>query len=511
MYQKVREYIRRYKMLEQGDKIIAGVSGGADSICLLFMLIGLAKEIGCSVTAVHVHHGLRGAAADADAAYVERVCREQGIRCRIFREDVGAFAERNRLTVEEAGRDVRRACFLRVMEEEQGTKVALAHHQNDNAETLIWNLCRGCGIKGLGGIAPVAGAFIRPLLCLRRDEIESYLKERGIAYCVDETNLEDAYTRNRIRRHVIPYLEEHVNRQSVEHMSETMEQIRKIGSYLEQEVLRYQKECVSFREDGAAVLEKEAFRKVPEAVRAFLLHELLCRAARRRKDIEAVHVKMLEALLEKQVGRQIRLPYGVRAVRCYEGIELITVSGEEYERGRRGHKEDRREYEEGRRGHKEGRRVPQESGETDKASVICISGSCGSAELPWMDGSVRKLKWRVLERESDEKEEMIIFPKNPYTKWFDYDIIKKILTVRTRRAGDYLVINENGSKQKLKAFFINEKIPAEIREKIPLIACGEEILWIPGYRRSSACLVKTTTKEILQIQMNGGKGNGRKY
>ena len=511
MYQKVREYIRRYKMLEQGDKIIAGVSGGADSICLLFMLIGLAKEIGCSVTAVHVHHGLRGAAADADAAYVERVCREQGIGCRIFREDVGAFAERNRLTVEEAGRDVRRACFLRVMEEEQGTKVALAHHQNDNAETLIWNLCRGCGIKGLGGIAPVAGAFIRPLLCLRRDEIESYLKERGIAYCVDETNLEDAYTRNRIRRHVIPYLEENVNRQSVEHMSETMEQIRKIGSYLEQEVLRYQKECVSFREDGAAVLEKEAFRKVPEAVRAFLLHELLCRAARRRKDIEAVHVKMLEALLEKQVGRQIRLPYGVRAVRCYEGIELITVSGEEYERGRRGHKEDRREYEEGRRGHKEGRRVPQESGETDKASVICISGSCGSAELPWMDGSVRKLKWRVLERESDEKEEMIIFPKNPYTKWFDYDIIKNTVKMRYREPGDYITISKNGGTQKLKQYFINEKVPGRQRDKIWLAADGRHIMWIVGYRQNQMYQITDKTRRILEIEINGGEDDGGEY
>ena len=181
MYRRVREYIRRYGMLEQGDRIIAGVSGGADSICLLFMLIDYAKEAGCSVAAVHVHHGLRGEAADADAAYVEKVCEEQGIGCRVFREDVRAFAEQKGLTVEEAGRDVRRECFRKVMEEEHGTKIALAHHQDDNAETLIWNLCRGCGIKGLGGIAPAAGDFIRPLLCLRRHEIEAYLKERGIA------------------------------------------------------------------------------------------------------------------------------------------------------------------------------------------------------------------------------------------------------------------------------------------------------------------------------------------
>ena len=247
-------------------------------------------------------------------------------------------------------------------------------------------------------------------------------------------------------------------------------------------------------QDGAAVLEKEAFRKVPEAVRAFLLHELLCRAARRRKDIEAVHVKMLEALLEKQVGRQIRLPYGVRAVRCYEGIELITVSGEEYERGRCGHKEDRREYEEGRRGHKEGRRVPQESGETDKASVICISGSCGSAELPWMDGSVRKLKWRVLERESDEKEEMIIFPKNPYTKWFDYDIIENTVKIRHRRPGDYITISKEGGTQKLKQYFINEKIPGGLRDRI----------WLAAYYVGCRVQAEPEVSDYRQDQENPG-------
>lgn len=180
MYRKVSEYIRRYEMLEQGDRIIAGVSGGADSICLLFMLIDIVKETGCSIVAVHVHHGLRGAAADADADYVEKVCEEQGIKCRVFREDVKAFADQKGQTLEEAGRNVRRECFRKVMEEEQGTKIALAHHQDDNAETLILNLCRGCGIKGLGGIAPVSGIFIRPLLCLRKNEIEAYLKERGL-------------------------------------------------------------------------------------------------------------------------------------------------------------------------------------------------------------------------------------------------------------------------------------------------------------------------------------------
>ena len=229
MYQRVKEYIQRYHMLEKEDKVVTGVSGGADSICLLFMLIELQKELGFSIVAVHVHHGLREGTADADAAYVQKVCREQGIDLRIFREDVKKYAKKNKLTLEEAGRNVRRMRFGQVLEESGGTKIALAHHQNDNAETLIWNLCRGCGLKGMGGIAPVDGVYVRPLLCLKRKEIESYLAERGISYCTDETNLEDDYTRNRIRSHVIPYLEEQINQQTVEHMADTMELMRKLG------------------------------------------------------------------------------------------------------------------------------------------------------------------------------------------------------------------------------------------------------------------------------------------
>ncbi len=239
MYQRVREYIRRYHMLDKEDRVIAGVSGGADSICLLFMLMKLKEELDLDVLAVHVHHGLRGADADADAEYVRRICDGWGVGLRTFHEDVRKLAGQSGLSLEEAGRDIRREIFLRVRDELGGGKIALAHHQNDNAETLIWNLCRGCGIRGLGGIAPVTGPWIRPLLCLKREEIESYLKNRGISYCTDETNLEDDYTRNRIRRHVIPYLEEQVNRQTVSHMSETMEQMRVLGEYIRQETARY--------------------------------------------------------------------------------------------------------------------------------------------------------------------------------------------------------------------------------------------------------------------------------
>ena len=203
MYKKVREYIRAWQMLGAKDKVIAGVSGGADSICLLFMLLMLKSEIGFEIAAVHIHHGLREGTADRDEAYVRDVCEKENVELFVYHENVKDYAKEHRLTLEEAGRKVRRDCFVKVMRQQGGTCIALAHHKNDNAETVLWNLCRGAGLKGMGGISPKNGVWIRPLLCLERIEIESYLEKRGISYCTDETNLEEGYTRNRIRNRVL--------------------------------------------------------------------------------------------------------------------------------------------------------------------------------------------------------------------------------------------------------------------------------------------------------------------
>lgn len=455
MYQRVREYIQRYHMLDGTDKVIVGVSGGADSVCLLFMLAELKRELGFSLMAVHVHHGIREESADADAAYVEKICNEQGIELCTFREDVRTYARQNKLTLEEAGRDVRRAVLGRVLEECKGTKIALAHHRNDNVETFIWNLCRGCGLKGMGGIAPVDGVFIRPLLCLNREEIESYLRNLGISYCTDETNLEDEYTRNRIRNNVIPYLEKQVNRQTVLHMAETMEQMRVLGAYVEQETAKYTGRCVRYEKEGAAVLKEMEYRKVPEALQPYVIHEMICRVAGQRKDIELTHTRMIEELLNKQTGRRLWLPYNVEAVRCYEGIEVYKKQS----------LEQKKQYEE--------------------------------AEY--------KARMKIFDRTPD----MTIFPETPYTKWFDYDIIKNTVKIRHREPGDYITINRQGGTQKLKQYFINQKIPGKERDKIWLVADGQHIMWVVGYRQNQKYQVTDKTRRILEIEINGGKRDGR--
>lgn len=444
MYRKVKAYVKEHHMLTEQDKVIAGVSGGADSICLLFMLRELQKETGFELIAVHVNHGLRGTAADEDEAYVQQVCQQQGVELLVFHEDVKDYAERYGYTEEEAGREVRRRDFLKVLEERNGTKIALAHHKNDNVETFLWNLCRGTGLKGLGGILPVAGVFVRPLLCLGRTEIESYLAKQGISYCTDETNKENLYTRNRIRNQLIPYLEGQVNAQAVCHMAEVIENMRLLNEYAEEEVERFKKTCICENQEGYILYKKE-YKNIPEVFRKNVVHEFLGMAAGKKKDLEAVHIRMIEELLEKQVGRKGDLPYGVEALRIYEGVLL--------------------------------RKKKQE-----------VQVNAGP-----------DVQIRVFERTP----EMVTFPENPYTKWFDYDIIKRTVKIRHREPGDYIVIDKTGKTQKLKQYFINEKIPQGERDKIWLAADGQQIMWIVGHRQNQSYQITDKTVTIMEISFEG--------
>ena len=471
MYQRVKAYVEKYHMLQENDHVIIGVSGGADSVCLLFMLKEFKNEMPLELTVVHIHHGIRGDSADADERYVKALCRQLGVRYLAFHENVEQYAKEQSLTLEEAGRNIRRQIFEKVCKEKNGTKIALAHHQNDNAETLLWNLSRGCGLRGLGGISPAEGdtvRYIRPLLCVQRCEIEAFLQEKGISYCTDETNLEDHYTRNRIRNHVIPYLEQEVNPQAVMHMSETMEQMRAVWAFMEQEVQKCRERYVEKRPCGSAedlyeerenvpelLIKEELFRDVDKTVRSFLIHALLCELAGRRKDIEQVHVRLIEDLARLQTGRKISLPYKMTAEKCYDGILL-----------------DRSDL---------------KTGEKEDA------------------GNEPAVHMRMFEQTAETG----AFPKKTYTKWLDYDIIKSTVKIRHKESGDYITIDRNGGTQSLKKYFINAKIPREDRDKIWLAADGSHILWIIGYRQNQAYQITDKTKRILEIEFNGGEEDGR--
>lgn len=481
---RIEKFIQKYHMLTCGDKVIAGVSGGADSVCLFLMLLELRKKIGFDLIAVHVHHGLRGEAADQDQRFVEALCEQHRIPLEIFRVNLESIAKKRKQSLEEAGRMVRREAFDSVCQKYGGNKIALAHHQNDNAETLLWNLSRGTGLDGLGGICPVNGKFIRPLLCMNRKEIEEYLAKRKQSYCIDETNAGTDYTRNKLRHLVLPILEEQVNSAAVRHMNETMEQIWELQEYMQEQVEAAYQECVQEHSEKACwiQIQQNSFETFPELIKKMVIRKGMEQVGGKKRDLSHKHVDVMMELMNKQVGRTLDLPYEMHAKRNYEGIRL----------------EKQRTY---------------SFGEEKKAEIMqeCMSELNIPGETILADRNL-KLRCKILEKPKNLSIKDI--PQKIYTKWFDYDIIKSSLYIRTRQAGDNIVIDEKGHQKKLKSWFVDEKIPKEVRDSQLLLAENNDILWVLGHRMSQAYQVKQSTKWILQIEVetyksDGGKENGR--
>ena len=481
---RIEKFIQKYHMLTCGDKVIAGVSGGADSVCLFLMLLELREKIGFDLIAVHVHHGLRGEAADQDQRFVEALCEQHRIPLEIFRVNLESIAKKRKQSLEEAGRMVRREAFDSVCQKYGGNKIALAHHQNDNAETLLWNLSRGTGLDGLGGIRPVNGKFIRPLLCMNRKEIEEYLSKRKQSYCIDETNAGTDYTRNKLRHLVLPILEEQVNSAAVRHMNETMEQIWELQEYMQEQVEAAYQECVQEHSEKACwiQIQQNSFETFPELIKKMVIRKGMEQVGGKKRDLSHKHVDVMMELMNKQVGRTLDLPYEMHAKRNYEGIRL----------------EKRRTY---------------SSGEEKKAEIMqeCMSELNIPGEIILADRNL-KVRCKILEKPKNLSIKDI--PQKIYTKGFDYDIIKSSLYIRTRQAGDNIVIDEKGHQKKLKSWFVDEKIPKEVRDSQLLLAENNDILWVLGHRMSQAYQVKQSTKWILQIEVetyksDGGKENGR--
>ena len=461
MERKVEQFIDQWEMLSKNDVVITGVSGGADSVALLLILDELRKKRNFSVHVVHVNHGIRGEDADHDERYVKILCEKRGLSFSCVQVDVPAYARERKLSEEEAGREVRRNAFWDAMKEYHGTKIALAHHQEDNAETFFLNLARGSKLKGLGGISPVNGVYIRPLLCVGRKEIETFLEERNVKYCMDATNLEDTYMRNRIRNHVLPYFRDHINDKTVEHVNAAMEYLREVQGYLEeQQQIAY--EAIVSKEKNAIVLKEEPFGKTPEIIRKMVIRCALAEMAGREKDLEETHIHAVALLMQKQTGRRLDLPYGLTAKRSYEGIVI-------------------------------GRKTK-------------ILEAENILEITLKDGACWKYEDKTISCRIFEKPEGEVFvPKKTFTKWFDYDIIKRNVSVRTRRPGDKIVIDADHHSKKLKSFYIDEKIPSEKRDHIPVLAIDKDILWVIGYRQSKNYQVTKETKTIVEIVVNGGK------
>ena len=465
MYQKVKAYIKEHSMIEAGDVVFAGVSGGGDSMAMLEMLKRYQSEVSFFLCAVHVHHGIRGNEADRDEELVKEICRKWGISFFSYHYPVPELARKWKTGLEEAGRKVRQEAFARAQIElkktepgayekcldgEERVRIALAHNENDVAETLLHNLCRGTGLKGLASILPVRDRLIRPVLCLNKQEIVDYLAEEQIPYVTDSTNLTDDYTRNRLRHQVLPLLTEQINPAAIRHMAETAELVREAEEYLSRQGAELIKKYGERRDQG--IFLAEALWKEEPVAASYGILQVFEELAGKRKDFTAVHVKNIEKLVSLQVGRRINLPYELIALRTYGGIFL-------------------------------GRAKPQEKSEL----------STNFEELGF--------RLKIFSNEGQKIEE------KTYTKWLDYDKIEQELSIRTRQPGDFLIVDSKGSRKRLNRYFIDQKIPSEERDRILLLCTGCEVLWVVGGRINENYKITPRTRRILEIQYQGGKDN----
>lgn len=449
MQKKVLNFIRQQHMFDTGDRVLAAVSGGADSVCLLTLLCRLQKTLGLeSIYAVHMHHGLRGQEADRDAAYVAELCRKLQVPCIVVYRDVSDYAKNNGCSVEEAGRILRYEVFSQILLNNGLNKIAVAHHRDDHAETILHHLVRGSGLKGLAGIVPVREGIVRPLLCVGRKEIEAFLRGRKIAWCEDSTNDTEDYTRNKIRRSWIPLALE-LNDRAVENICQAGRFIRQADDYFEEQAQALFEQYGTWGQAGGALFAEYptgCLSGQAEIIQAYVIRVMLRQCLDTLKNITSQHIFQIRELLEKQTGSHVDLPGLAAAERDYNKLRIFS----------------------------------RKTAENDKKS------------LP--DLHFRKFS-------SYNAEEI---PKNQYTKWFDYDKIKGMLSVRTRKSGDYLTIG-SGRKKQLKAYLIDEKIPQRIRAEIPLLAEENHIIWIIGYRISEYYKITNETKTILEVTVDGGE------
>ncbi len=485
--QKVRQFIQQQELLEKGDRIVVGLSGGADSVCLMLLLLALQKSEQYEIFAVHVNHQIRGEEAIRDQRFVEKFCQKHHITLEVIEKDIPKIAKEQGISEEEAGRKMRYACMEEKAKSLGGAKIAVAHHKNDQAETVLHHLCRGTGITGLTGMSPKRGLVVRPLLVLTREEIERYLQLRSQGFCQDSTNAKNIYTRNRLRNEIIPMLKETINPKTVEHIVDTASQLSEIEEFLERMGKNAFVQWVEKKEDGRYCLDLSGIQTQDVVLQKWIIKKILELLSDTHKDFTQQHILSIIELMEKQTGRRVELPYAIQVRREYEKLVF--------------------------------ERNLEKKEEKDRMIPILHEMYLIDEPKECMEGWIVTKKYRyegmglflyasifeVQEYMEGAGIDRTNIPKNNCTKWFDYDKIENTVVVRTMRKTDFLQIDKAGHHKSAYKVCKDAKIPAGEREHRLVIAEGEQIMWIPFVRNSEYYNIGTDTKRILEIIVQTNK------
>ena len=442
-------------MLNVGDKVLCAVSGGADSMCLLHLMLKFKSELGIrELCAAHVNHCIRGDEADCDEACVSAYCEQKGVKLYTLRKDVPAVARELSKGIEETARQIRYGYFDELCALHGFDKLAVAHNLTDNCETVIFNLVRGSGADGLRGIMASRDNIIRPLIDISKDEIRAYCKDEGIAYRFDSTNADVAYSRNRIRNNVLPELailnacfERNVRNASVSLIED--------ADFIKTQAAEYVNENAS-----GGRFTAESFTKLHPALKKRVLMLLYKNVLSSSSAvIEKIHLDRALSFIEsRDSGKYIVLPHGVKLF-CEFGVFHFE----------------------------------KKNGASDAESVALTDG-----DNIFADEAIKLLRFK---RNAPNTPDIVytLFKQ----AFFDCDKIIGEIYVRTRKAGDRIA--SDGITKSVKEFFINKKIPLTKRDVYPIVCDAEGIIWVPEMCVADRVKISDGTENVLTLKIENIK------
>ena len=325
-YHEMKAFCEKNKLLQSGQRVLVAFSGGADSVYLTLALQELSQEWDFALELLHVNHQIRGEEAGRDEAFCRSFAAQQGLKLHVCSGDVPKMGQEQKCSLEEAARKYRYQCIEELVEREDFDRVAVAHHQDDQAETVLFQMLRGSGVRGMGGMRSRHGIYIRPLLFLRHRDIVRELGQCGQSWCEDSTNQEEDCSRNKIRLTILPMLEKSINSGASAHLARTAQQMQEVQSFLEEELTKRLPELMmettgqDFTEDGQLTARVEEVQKLPAALQREWAHWMITEAAGRSRDISNRHMEALLELVQGETGKRLDLPYGLVAGRDYDRL-----------------------------------------------------------------------------------------------------------------------------------------------------------------------------------------------
>ncbi|HSW55126.1 MAG TPA: tRNA lysidine(34) synthetase TilS [Ignavibacteriaceae bacterium] len=447
--QKAFKFIDEYHLIEKGDKILVALSGGADSIFLLSFLIKFKKRFGIEVAAFHLNHKLRGKSADTDEKFCSDFCKQNKIKFICVKKDVKSYAKKLKVSVEEAGREIRYLELNKAAEKIGCTKIATAHNASDNVETILLNFVKGAGIKGLSGIPVGRDNIIRPILCLSSYEIRKYLKANKIPFRIDESNLDSDYERNFLRNEIIPKLKARLNPRVEEKISNTSKIISEINSFIEKLVEQLSHEAVKL-EGKVLRINTKKISKLDKSFLSIFLKSVV--ENNFNIELSSENIYALVDLVNSQAGKEVHLKENIIASK--ERNELII-----------------------------GRKP---SVKFEKAfHKIKVGQSLR------IDGKIISI--------SEVNRKMFKFTPNKCVEFIAADGFSNVFEIRRWKDGDkFQPIGMKGTK-KISDFLADQKISSSRKKEHLVLTNSGKIVWVIGFRIDERFKVISKTKKILKL------------